>query len=477
MTNLKNTAIKATKWSAIERFAVQFIQLGISIIIARMLLPSDYGIIGMVAILLGISQSFVDSGFSQALIYKTNRSNVDSSTVFYFNIIISLICYCIIFFIAPYVAVFYDMPILSSVTRVISLSIPISALAMVQRALLTAKTDFKSQTTASVPAAILSGLTGVILAYYGFGVWALVWQQISYLAIDTMILWKVSKWRPLFCFSIKSFKSFFNYGSKLLVSGLIDTIYNNSFLLVIGKCFKATELGLYAKAKTFPYFVSVNLSGIFQRALFPILCNSKGYASQLVHTYREYLKLSLAITSPLILGLCALAKPFIILLLSEKWIDAVPVLQLLCIFYLFSPIVMINNNIYQVTGRTGLFLKLEIIKKVIGITILIFSIKFGLYGVIIGSIISSIITLMYNMYCTSKIIPLTIKMQLQDIIPILSISLLMALAIYYTVNLLVSDVSQIICGIFLGIVVYLCILKFLLPSIFANLVNIIKKIF
>lgn len=473
MTNTKDRAISATKWSAIERFAVQFIQLIISIVIARLLVPSDYGIIGMIAVLLSVSQSFMDSGFTQALIYKKNRTNTDSCTVFYFNIVIGIVCYIIIYITAPFIAKFYEMPILTKVTRVISLSIPITSLTIVQRALLTAKSDFKSQSLATIPAAILSGLIGVILAYFGYGVWALVWQQISYLVVDAILLWGVSKWRPIRAFSFDSLRQFFSYGSKLLVSGLIDTLYSNSYLLVIGKFFKAKELGLYSKAKTFPYFASVNLSSIFQRALFPILCDVKEDKHRIVKIYREYLKLSIAITSPLILGLCALAKPMIILLLSDKWIEAVPIMQLLCIFYLLSPIVMLNNNIYQVTGRTDIFLKLEIIKKVIGISILIISVNFGLYGVIFGSIVSSVLNLLINMFLSSKIVPLTIRMQLADIIPIFTISILMAVIVYISTTYVNSETIKIVIGIPIGLLSYAILIKLALPKTFENIKGII----
>lgn len=303
MTTQKEKAISATKWSAIERLAVQVIQLVISIIIARLLCPEDFGIIGMIAILLGVSQTFVDSGFSQALIYKTNRSKADSSTVFYFNIVVGFVCYGVIYSIAPFIADFYNMPILKDVTRVLSISIPITSFSIVQRALLTADCNFKSQSFASVPAALISGVIGIYMAYYGYAVWALIGQQLSYLFIDTLILWIVTKWRPSWCFSWKSFKQFFSYGSKLLGSGLIDTLYNNSYLLVIGKFFKAIELGLYTKAKTFPYFASVEPANILRRAVFPLLCQVKEDNQRLVHIYNEYLRVSIAITTPLILGI------------------------------------------------------------------------------------------------------------------------------------------------------------------------------
>ncbi len=476
MSTQKDKAIRTTKWSAIERLAVQAIQLVISIIIARLLCPEDFGIIGMISIFLGVSQSFIDCGFSQALIYKNNRTNTDSSTIFYFNIVIGFLCYGIIYAIAPFIADFYHMPILKSVTRIISLSIPITSFSLVQRALLTANCDFKSQSFGSVPAALLSGIIGIIMAYNNYGVWALVVQQLSYLIIDTLILWIIAKWRPSWCFSWVSFKAFAKYGSKLLASGLIDTLYNNSYLIVIGKCFNATELGLYSKAKTFPYFASVEPANILRRAVFPLLCQVKDDTAKLINIYSEYLKISVAIITPLIMGLCALSKPVIVLLLSDKWLAAVPVVQLLCVSYALSPIIMLNNNIYQVTGRTDLFLKLEIIKKIIGVTTLCVSVNFGLYGVLLGSLMSTTISLFLNMKFASKIIPLTVKSQLSDIIPIFIISGFMACSVYFMTLIYMPNILQIISGIIVGIFVYIILLKIFKKNIYDNVKPIISKI-
>lgn len=474
MVSKTKKTINATKWSAIERLTVQFIQLAISIIIARLLLPTDFGIIGMVAIFLGISQTFIDSGFSQALIYKTNRTSEDSSTVFYFNIIVGFFCYIIIYIASPYIARFYDMPILTNVTRAISLSIPISAFSIVQRALLTANSDFKTQTRASIPAVLLSGTLGIILAYFGYGVWSLVWQQLLYAFINTILLWAFAKWHPAIIFSWTSFREFFSYGSKLLASGLIDTIYNNLYLLAIGKFFKAHELGLYTKAKTFPYFASVNLSSIFQRASFPILCELKENNTQLVDAYRRYFKVSISITTPIVIGTCALASPMIKILLGDNWIGCVPLMQILCFFYLLSPIVMLNNNIYQVKGETSTFLRLEIIKKVVGISILIVSIPFGLYAVCIGSIISSLISLGFNMYFSSKIIPLTIQNQLIDTLSIFIMVFMASIPVFISSFLITNPILAIAIGSASGIVIYIAVIKIFNPSLFIELKSVLS---
>ncbi|MDR1761766.1 MAG: lipopolysaccharide biosynthesis protein, partial [Bacteroidales bacterium] len=249
--SLKQKTISGILWSSIERFSVQGIQFVLQIIMARLLLPADYGLIGMLAIFLAVSQSFIDSGFANALIRKQNRTEVDFSTVFYFNIVVGILFYFILFFTSPYIAEFYEAPILESLTKVVALNVFINSLTIVQRAKFTINVDFKTQTKASLLAVIISGAVGILMAYQGFGVWALVVQTITNGTINMIMLWIYSKWRPQFVFSITSFKEMFSYGSKLLLSGLIDTTYNNIYTMVIGKKFSQVDLGYFTRADQF----------------------------------------------------------------------------------------------------------------------------------------------------------------------------------------------------------------------------------
>ena len=266
--SLKSKAAKGILWSSFERFSVQGVQFFIMIIMARLLTPEDYGLIGMLTIFLAVAQSLIDSGFSQALIRKQDRTEIDNSTVFYFNIAISLFLYILFFILAPYVADFYNIPELTSIMRVVSLGVVINSLAVVQRAQYTINIDFKTQAKASFTAAVFSGCVGMALAYIGSGAWALVVQQLLNLSINTVMLWYYSRWRPLLCYSWRSFHELFAFGSKLLLSGLLDTIYRNIYPIVIGKLFSASSLGHYTRAHQFSEFPSSNITGIIKRVTY-----------------------------------------------------------------------------------------------------------------------------------------------------------------------------------------------------------------
>ncbi|MDE6340273.1 MAG: lipopolysaccharide biosynthesis protein, partial [Muribaculaceae bacterium] len=317
--SLKNKTVKGTVWSTIERFSVQGIQFVVMIIMARILTPADYGLVGMLAIFIAISQSLIDSGFSQALIRKQDRTEVDNSTVFYFNIGVGILLYFLLFFSAPFIALFYNEPQLIPITRVIGLSLVFNSFTVVQRAILTINLDFKTQAKASFIGAILSGAVGIYMAYTGFGVWSIVWQQITNLFIVTILLWILSQWKPIFAYSWESFMELFGFGSKLLISGLLETIFRNLYLIVIGKFFKVSDLGYYTRAHQFTDFASSNITGVFQRVTYPVLCTIQDDDASLSDVYRKLLKTSAFIVFPLMMGLAAVAEPMLISFLTEKW--------------------------------------------------------------------------------------------------------------------------------------------------------------
>ena len=320
--SLKQKTVKGVIWSTLERFSVQGIQFVVMIIMARMLTPNDYGLVGMLAVFIAVSQSLVDSGFSQALIRKQDRTETDNSTVFYFNIIVGFILYGLLFASAPFIADFYNEPQLTAITRVIGLSVLFNSLVVVQRALLTIKIDFKTQAKAALTAAIISGILGIWMAASGYGVWSIVAQQLANLGINTLLLWILSHWRPSLIYSWKSFHELFGFGSKLMVSGLIDTIYRNIYLIVIGRVFSAADLGYYTRAHQFTDFPSSNVSGIIQRVTYPILCSIQNENERLSDVYRRFLRLSAFIVFPLMMGLAAVAEPLVLTLLKEQWLFA-----------------------------------------------------------------------------------------------------------------------------------------------------------
>ncbi|MDE6085216.1 MAG: lipopolysaccharide biosynthesis protein, partial [Muribaculaceae bacterium] len=386
--SLKSRTIKGTVWSSLERFSVQGIQFIVMILMARVLTPADYGMIGMITIFLAVSQSLIDSGFSQALIRKQNRSDIDNSTVFFFNVGVGIFLYGILFVCAPLISDFYSEPKLTSITRVIGLSLVFNSLVVVQRALLTINLDFKTQAKASLIAALISGIIGISMAYGGYGVWAIVFQQIINLSIVTILLWIYSKWKPIAAYSWASFKELFSFGSKLLAAGLIDTIYKNIYLIVIGKIFKASELGYYTRAHQFSDFASSNITGIFQRVSYPVLCTIQDNDAKLADVYRRILKTSAFVVFPLMMGLAALSKPVILAFLTEKWSFSATLLIPLCFSSMWYPIHSINLNLLQVKGRSDLFLRLEIMKKIIGVTILCITIPFGLLTMCWGAVVN-----------------------------------------------------------------------------------------
>lgn len=445
------------------------------IVMARLLTPNDYGLVGMLTVFIAIAQSFIDSGFSQALIRKQDRTEVDNSTVFYFNIAVGIVLYAVLYICAPLISDFYNEPQLTPITRVIGLSLIFNSLVIVQCALLTIDLNFRLQAKASMSAAIISGMVGITMAYLGYGVWSIVAQQITSLVVNTLLLWIFSKWTPKLVYSWKSFRELFSFGSKLLASGLINTIYNNIYLIVIGKIFKADDLGYYTRAHQFCAFPSSNLMGIMQRVTYPVLCTIQDDDVRLASVYRRFMRVSAFIIFPLMMGLAAVAKPTILVLLKEQWLFTATLLQILCFSMMWFPIHAINLNLLQVKGRSDLFLKLEIWKKVIGVIILVITIPMGLISMCVGLFFSSMIALFINTYYTGKLIHVGYIRQMRDLLPTLMLSVLVGIIVYFTINRLrVSPIFQLIIGVLVGAVLYVTAAKLLRFPEFKELTDIIR---
>lgn len=455
--SLKNKTVKGIVWSSVERFSVQGIQFLVMIVMARLLTPKDYGLVGMVAIFIAVAQSLVDSGFSQALIRKQNRTETDNSTVFYFNIVVGILLYLVLFAIAPLVAIFYDSPELTALMRVVCLSVVFNSFVVVQRALLTVNIDFKTQAKASLTAAVVSGVIGIGMAYSGFSYWSIVAQQLVNLGLNTLLLWIFTRWRPRWIYSWGSFRELFTFGSKLMVSGLLDVVYRNMYLLVIGKMFTASSLGYYTRANQFAEFPSSNLTGIMQRVTYPVLCQIQDDDERLAQIYRRFLRLSAFLIFPLLVGLSAVAEPFVLLLLKEQWLFAATLLQIICFAMMWYPIHAINLNLLQVKGRSDLFLRLEIIKKAIAVLILCVTIPMGLIAMCVGQILSSLIALIINTNYTGKLIQVGFLRQMRDLLPTLLLSLSMWGVVYGITSCLSGIILQLIVGIIAGMVYYIAL--------------------
>lgn len=455
--SLKVKASKGILWSSIERFSAQIIQFVIMIVMARILVPEDFGLIGMLTIFTAVSQSLIDSGFSQAIIRKQDRTEIDCSTVFYFNIVVSFILYIILFISAPLVAEFYNQPKLTDIMRVVCLGIIINSFSVVQRALFTINVDFRTQAKASIFAASISGIIGITVAYVGFGVWALVIQQLVNYAVNTIVLWFYSRWHPLKHFSWKSFNEMFSFGSKLLLSGLINTVYGNIYLIVIGKMFSSSSLGNYTNAHNFSVFPSSNISDILRKVTYPILCGIQDETERLQHVYRNFLKLSAFVVFPLMVGLSSIAKPFIAVVLGNRWELCGKLLQIICFSMMWYPIHAINLNLLQVKGRSDLFLRLEIIKKILGAIVLVVTVPLGLIAMCYGQIVSSIVALVINTYYTGKLINVGFIRQMCDLAPTILLCLIMFSVVILVNSFIELAIIKIITGATIGFMLYIFI--------------------
>ena len=455
VTELSNG--KSFFWSAIERFSVQAVQFIFQIILARLLSPSDYGLIAMLAIFMAIAQAFIDSGFTNALIKKLDRTDKDFSTVFYFNLFISIVIYILLYLGAPFIAKFYRTSELTDITRVYMLSLPIIALGAIQRTQFTIKVNFRDQAIASFSGALAGGIVGIILATQGYGAWALVGSALATNIVTTIIFWIRSTWRPRWEFSIVSLRTMFSFGSKLLFSGLLNTAYTNLYQFVIGRRFSKQDLGYYSRADQFAQFPSSNITGIMQRVTYPILCTIADDDEKLLAAYRQYIKLAAYIIFPLMIGLAAIAKPLINVVLGQKWQFASIILQILCFSYLWYPIHAINLNLLMVKGRSDLFLRVEIIKKVVGICILVIVMNFSVELMAIGNIASSFIALFINTYYTKKIVGYGIRNQVKDILPCLILSISSCVPAFVLSQLFPNNGLIMLFSIILAVGIYLLI--------------------
>lgn len=452
--SLKEKTVKGTIWTGIERFWVQGVQFLVMLIVARILSPKDYGLIGMLAIFIHISHSLVESGFSQALIRKKNRTELDHNTIFYFNMAMSVFIYWILYLIAPFVASFYKEPTLCPVMRIFSIVIILDSVNIVQRALYTIHLDFKKLAHASMSSAVISGIIAIYMAKKGFGVWTLVYQQIIFGIVSTIVLWYCSSWRPRLIYSWKSFKEMFAFGINLLISGLIDTIYNNLYTIVIGKVFNAVSLGYYSRADHYSQLPASNFNSIFLRVTYPVLCMMQDDDNKLRENYRKLLRVSAFLIFPVMCGLAGAAYPSVVMIIGKKWEYAAVLLVPICLAKMWFPIHAINLNLLKVKGRSDLFLKLEIIKKLLGTCIIFMSIPLGLVFMCYTQIVSSLLSLSINTYYTGKIIHLGFWRQMKDISHILLVSLVM-FAILKIMNIWIENVClQFILDIIVGSAFY-----------------------
>lgn len=475
MSTLKEKTVKGVLWSCVDRFSTQGIQFVFSVLIARILLPSDYGTVAMLSIFFAVSQTFIDSGFGAALIRKIDRTETDFCTVFYFNIAVGVFFYLVLWFASPYIADFYDLPLLKDITRVVALTVVFSSFSIVQSAKLSIKVDFKTRAKTSIWANFLSGAIGLFFAYRGYGVWALVIQSVSFSFIGTFLMCYWVRWIPKLIFSWRSFRELFSFGSKLLISSLLNTCYNNIYPLVIGKFFSPSALGLYSRANTLAQYPSSVITSTLQGVTFPILSSIQNENEMLADVYKRFIRLSAFVIFPMMIGLSAVASPFIRLLLTDKWEGAIYLLQIICFAMMWYPIHSINLNLLQVKGRSDFFLKLEIIKKVQGIAILCITIPLGVVAMCYGSVIGSLLSLIYNTYYTKRLIDYGYWAQMKDLLHILAHSMVMGILVWLVVQAFDSLWLQLFVGILTGMVYYVVGAKLMKFDEYSELMSLVKK--
>lgn len=428
--SLKQKTVKGMGWSAIDQISRSGIQFLVGIILARLLSPDEYGLIGILTIFTTIFIFICDSGFTIALVRKKEVQDEDYSTVFYINLVLSIIMSAALFFSAPLIAAFFKRPELVSLTQVMSSIVIINALGIVQRARLTKAINFKTQTKITLISTISSGVVGISMAYSGYGVWSLVGQQITSQSLNTILLWINNKWLPKLVFSIQSFREMWAFGWKLLVSGLIDSAWTQIYQVVVGKFYAPETLGLYTRAKQFSQMFSTNLTNVVQRVSFPVLSSIQDDRERLKKAYQRVIRATMLPTFVLMFGMAACAKPMILFLIGEKWIGCVGFLQIICIYGSLYPLHAINLNMLQVQGRSDLFLKLEIIKKCISVGPILLGVFVDIYMMVAGSLIVSCISYYLNAYYSSPYLNYSIKDQIMDIRPSFFVAVIMAVPVY-----------------------------------------------
>ena len=441
-------------WRFLERCGSQGITFIVSIVLARLLAPEVYGTIAIVTVFTTLLQVFVNSGFGTALIQKKNADDIDFSTVFYFNIVFSLILYFGMFFAAPIIAKFYNNNELIPVIRMLSLVIVVFGVKNVQQSYVTKNLMFKKFFWSTLGGTLSGAAVGIYMAYMGYGVWALVGQQLTNAVVDTLILWITVEWRPKLLFSMKRLKSLFDFGWKMLASGLLDTLYNDLRTLIIGKMYTSEDLAFYNRGHTLPNFVTQNVNSTIDSVLLPVMAAEQDNIQVLKSMTRRSIKVATYLIMPLMVGMAVCAEPLVSLLLTEKWLPAVPFLRIFCFTYCFFPIHTANLNAIKALGRSDLFLKLEIWKKVFGMIAILSTMWISPLAMACSAIITTFISQIINSWPNKKLLGYSYLEQLKDISKNMFLSVIMGAIVYCITFLNLNSVETLTIQVLLGVIVY-----------------------
>lgn len=472
----KSIVLSSLLWKLLEQSGTQGIQFMVQIVLARLLSPEEYGIIAIVMVFILLANVFVKSGLNTALIQKKDADEVDFSSVFYLSLVFAGVLYVIIYFTAPFIANLYSQPILIPVLRVLSLTLFIGVFNSIQNAFIARNMLFKKLFRSSLVAIVVSGIIGITLAYRGWGIWALVSQQLTNQLLIAIILWFTVKWRPQLLFSLNRVKVLFSYGSKLLASALIDTLYQDLRTLLIGIMYTPSMLGFYNKGKQFPQLIVSNINGSIQSVMLPALSSYQDDRIRVKEMMRRAIVSSSFLIFPMMVGMAVIAESLVIIILTEKWLPAVPFLQIACLTFALMPIHTANLQAINAMGRSDIFLRLEIIKKIVGLIVLGASLPFGVYAIAVGGIFSGFIGTFINAYPNKMLLNYSFREQWIDIIPSFFISLIMGV-IVYSINYLDMPAGQILTlQIVSGGIIYILLAKIFKVESLTYLVNTMRQL-
>ena len=475
--SLKDKTVKGTIWSGIDnvvQFGVTFV---VSIVLARLLSPDDYGLIGIITIFTAVCTVIINGGFTTALIRKKDATDDDYNTAFIVNLVMSLLLYAVIFLCSPLIADFFRREELVALTQVSSLGMVIGALALVQQTRLTKRIDFKTQAKITLVASVCSGVVGIAMAVVGFGVWALVGQTLSSQMLRTVLLWFYNKWMPKFKFSKTSFHELFGFGWKMMVSGLLDTVWKELYQVVVGKFYTPATLGQYTRAKQFSTLFSSNLTSVIQRVTYPVLSNIQDDKERMVSAYRRIIKVTMFVTAVCMFFLGAISEPLLYCLIGSKWHEAAVYLPLICITGSTYPLHAINLNMLQVQGRSDLFLGLEVIKKIIGIAPLSVCIFYGILPMLYTGFLTTVLAYFLNSYYSGKFLGYSSWMQIKDIAPSYGLATLVALSVFFLKYLPISYWIVLPIQIVLGCALILCVCQMTKMEEYMELKRMIEPYF
>ncbi|RHA16887.1 lipopolysaccharide biosynthesis protein [Eubacterium ventriosum] len=464
-------------WRFAERCGAQLVTFVVSIVLARLLDPTVYGTVALVTVFTTILQVFVDSGLGTALIQKKDADDLDFSSVFFFNFVICIMLYMGMFIAAPYIAHFYNNSSLTPIVRVISLTIVISGVKGIQQAYVSRNMLFKRFFFSTIGGTIASAFVGIALAYKGFGVWALVAQQLLNTATDTLILWLTVKWRPRLMFSWKRLKKLLSFGWKILCSSLIDTVYNNVRSLIIGKMYSSADLAYYNQGDKFPKLIVTNINTSIDSVLLPAMSSVQDSKDRVKNMTRRAIKTSTYIMAPLMMGLAFCAEPIVTLILTEKWLPCVPFLRIFCVTCMFYPIHTANLNAINAMGRSDLFLKLEIIKKTIGMTLLFSTMWFGVMAMAYSLLLNSVLSQIINSWPNRKLLNYRYLEQLKDILPGIILAVMMGIVVYIIGFIPMPTIVLLMIQIVVGAIIYISLSYIFHLESFEYLIDMIRPIF